>query len=117
MPAIYFCGANMPDSMNAANQLPNVERVPLPSDDFISPQRRDQIYEGITDAEWDKYRDFEQVAIGRRTPGEPYAIMLGFHRGPSEELADFAMALPPTASFFIAWHRNVIRAAVERGEL
>lgn len=102
----------MPDTTNTSNQIANPEVVAITlADDGISPQRMDEIRDSITDAEWERFRGFDHVAIGRRTSNEPFAIMLGFGSGPSEELADFALALPSTASFFIVWHRNLVRAA------
>jgi hypothetical protein len=112
----------MPDAINVdaqnaaqANQSSGVV-APASVHAGLTPWQMDEIYDRIPDAEWEKFRGFERVAIGRRVPTDPYCILLGFASGPSEELADLYEALPDTAYFFVSWHRDVKQAAVGDSE-
>jgi hypothetical protein len=76
----------------------------MPADDVISPQRMDQIVDAISLAEWEQFRDYPDVVIGRMNADEPFRILGGFASG--EALADLVLSLPKTASCFVAWHRD-----------
>jgi len=96
----------MSSSIDLSTQSANLNAAVANLPPAISIRQRDEIYDSISSGEWEQFREFPDVVIGRLNGDEPFRILGGFATG--KALADLVLSLPQTASCFIAWHRDRI---------